>query len=100
MMASLRIIGGKSRYNGMDHKVATHIKEERMSRWIITLFAGVATLYAVLAHAQGIGNRPVRIIVPVAPGGPSDTAVRLMVPKLGEGLRRTIVVDNRPSNNG
>ncbi len=58
---------------------------------------------ATLAQAQGLGNiggRPIRIIVPVAPGGPSDTAVRILVPKLSEGLHQTLVVDNRPSNNG
>lgn len=51
-------------------------------------------------QAQGLGARPIRIIVPVAPGGPSDTAVRILVPKLSEALRQTLVVDNRPSNNG
>jgi tripartite-type tricarboxylate transporter receptor subunit TctC len=54
----------------------------------------------LLANAQGLGTRPIRIIVPVAPGGPSDTAVRLIVPRLSEGLKQTLVVDNRPSNNG
>jgi len=65
---------------------------------------GVAmALSVILAHAQGfsnMGGRPIRIIVPVAPGGPSDTAVRILVPKLSEGLHQTLVVDNRPSNNG
>ena len=51
-------------------------------------------------YAQGLGTRPIRIIVPVAPGGPSDTAVRLIVPRLSENLKQTLVVDNRPSNNG
>lgn len=60
----------------------------------------LTALIAGWAHAQGLGTRPIRIIVPVAPGGPSDTAVRLLVPKLSEGLHQTLVVDNRPSNNG
>ena len=58
---------------------------------------------ATPAAAQGLGNiggRPIRIIVPVAPGGPSDTAVRILVPRLSEALKQTLVVDNRPSNNG
>ena len=62
-----------------------------------------AALAQAQAQAQGfanVGGRPIRIIVPVAPGGPSDTAVRILVPKLGESLQRTLVVDNRPSNNG
>jgi tripartite-type tricarboxylate transporter receptor subunit TctC len=58
------------------------------------------TALPLLANAQGLGTRPIRIIVPVAPGGPSDTAVRLIVPRLSEGLKQTLVVDNRPSNNG
>lgn len=58
-------------------------------------------LVPAAAGAQGLsGNRPMRIIVPVAPGGPSDTAVRIILPKLSEALGQTLVVDNRPSANG
>ena len=56
-------------------------------------------LFPALAGAQG-GNRPIRIIVPVPPGGPSDTALRLILPRMSEGLRQTFVADNRPSSNG
>jgi tripartite-type tricarboxylate transporter receptor subunit TctC len=78
----------------------THKQGKFMHKPIIALLliCGVP-----LAHAQGLGNiggRPVRIIVPVAPGGPSDSAVRILVPRLSEALRQTLVVDNRPSNNG
>ena len=69
----------------------------------IKLLGAAMACGVTLAHAQGfagVGGRPIRIIVPVAPGGPSDTAVRILVPKLGEGLRQSLVVDNRPSNNG
>jgi tripartite-type tricarboxylate transporter receptor subunit TctC len=59
----------------------------------------VASLDVSSALAQG-GARPIRVLVPVAPGGPSDTAVRLIAPKLGETLGRTLVVDNRASANG
>ena len=74
-----------------------------MSKHIAALFGVTLALCATLAQAQGFGNiggRPIRIIVPVAPGGPSDTAVRILVPRLSEALRQTLVVDNRPSNNG
>lgn len=69
----------------------------------LTLLGAAMALSASLAQAQAFATysgRPVRIIVPVAPGGPSDTAVRILVPKLSEGLKQTLVVDNRPSNNG
>jgi len=50
--------------------------------------------------AQGLGKRPVRILVASPPGGPSDTQIRLLVPKMSEMLGQTLIVDNRPSNNG
>jgi tripartite-type tricarboxylate transporter receptor subunit TctC len=58
-------------------------------------------LFSSLISAQTLsGNRPIRIIVPVPPGGPSDTAVRLILPRLSEGLKRIIVADTRPGSNG
>src|SRR5262245_21458767 len=68
-----------------------------MNKSVIAL---LLVLGVTSVQAQGFGSRPVRIIVPVAPGGPSDTAVRILVPKLSEALHQTLVVDNRPSNNG
>lgn len=62
--------------------------------------SSIFLLVSTCAGAQGMGGRPVRVIVPVAPGGPSDTAARLIVPRLSEGLKQTLVVDNRPAANG
>src|SRR5262249_23754236 len=60
-----------------------------------------AALFPSYISAQGLsGNRPIRIIVPVPPGGPSDTAVRLILPRLTEGLKQAMVADNRGSSNG
>ncbi|HKU71878.1 MAG TPA: tripartite tricarboxylate transporter substrate binding protein [Burkholderiales bacterium] len=63
--------------------------------------SSILVLHSAFAVAQAVpGGRPVRVIVPVAPGGPSDTAARLIIPKLSEGLKETLVVDNRPAANG
>jgi tripartite-type tricarboxylate transporter receptor subunit TctC len=51
-------------------------------------------------HAGAQSQRPVRILVPAAPGGPSDVQIRLLVPKMSEVLGQTLVVDNRASANG
>jgi tripartite-type tricarboxylate transporter receptor subunit TctC len=45
-------------------------------------------------------SRPIRFIVPFAPGGPSDILSRFIGQKLGDALGETIVVDNRGSVGG
>lgn len=45
-------------------------------------------------------KRPLRLLVPSPPGGPSDFAARLVAPKLSEALGQNVVVDNRQSVNG
>ena len=59
----------------------------------LTLFAGLAVLPA---HAQtDYPQRPVRMIVPFAPGGASDFVGRIIQPKMGDELGQQIVIDNR-----
>jgi tripartite-type tricarboxylate transporter receptor subunit TctC len=57
-------------------------------------------LHAASAGAQAYPNKPVRLIMPVAPGGPSDTAGRVISQKLSAVLGQTIVVDNRAGAGG
>src|SRR5687767_9832738 len=47
------------------------------------------------AHAQGYPTKPVRMIVPFAPGGNTDIIGRIFAPKMGEFLGQQIIVDNR-----
>ena len=45
-------------------------------------------------------NKPIRMIVPFAPGGASDFVGRILQPRLGELLGQQIVVENRPGASG
>ena len=74
----------------------------RERRQFLHLAAGAAALPAVsrFARAQAYPTRPVRLIVPVAPGGGTDIAGRLMGQWLSERLGRPFVVENRPGAGG
>ena len=53
---------------------------------------------ATLCHAA-YPERPIRLVVPVAPGGAVDVVGRIMAQKLGAALGQNMVVDNRPGAN-
>jgi len=60
-------------------------------------FSGAA---AVAAEAQQYPSRPIRLIMPNAPGSSTDTMGRIAAQRLGEGLGQQLVVDNRAGAGG
>ena len=61
---------------------------------------GHMATYPALAAQGGYPERPVRLIIPQATGGGSDTIGRYITQKLGDALGQQFVVDNRPGAAG
>jgi tripartite-type tricarboxylate transporter receptor subunit TctC len=71
-------------------------------RQVLTLAAGAALLASPALQAQpsAFPNKPLRIVVPFAPGGPIDQTARIMGQKLQELWKQTVVVENRTGASG
>ena len=62
----------------------------------LKLIAVALALGSGIAHAQSYPNRPVKIVVPFAAGGPADNYARFMAQRLSDEFKQPFVVDNKP----
>ncbi|MEC4723400.1 tripartite tricarboxylate transporter substrate binding protein [Noviherbaspirillum sp. CPCC 100848] len=69
---------------------------------IMSVCLGLVTTVSMhhVSFAQSYPSKPVRLVVPYAPGGLPDTVARVLAQKLQEATKQSFIVDNRPGGNG
>lgn len=69
-------------------------------RTILVASAGLLAAPGLPRAQSAWPDRPIRLVVPWPPGGSTDTIARIFQPKLGEVLKRPIIIDNRGGASG
>lgn len=72
----------------------------RFTRRLAAAIIAAAVVVPSSAGAQTWPSKPLRVIVPFAPGGTSDFIARLIATPLGEALGQQVIVENKPGNAG
>lgn len=67
--------------------------------WRAIAVAGLAAL-TFGAGAETFPSRPIRVVVPFPPGGPTDVLARIVAPRLAERLGQQVIIDNKPGASG
>ncbi len=83
--------------------MARSLAQASLHRYLpLGLLLAVASIGPVYAQASSgaYPSRPIRFIVPYAPGGASDTSSRAIAAKLADVFGQRVVVDNRPGGTG
>ncbi|MBL8289225.1 MAG: tripartite tricarboxylate transporter substrate binding protein [Rubrivivax sp.] len=71
-----------------------------MNRLTTGLVVGALALFAAAAGAQtAYPGKPIRLVVPLPAGGPSDAAARALARGMAAGLGQEVLVENRPGGN-
>src|SRR4051794_30494817 len=78
----------------------THVGNTRRIMHVPLCAAFCAIVCTAAAAAQTYPTRPVRMIVPIAPGGGQDFVARMIAQRLTTALGQQVIVDNRPGAGG
>jgi len=71
-----------------------------MKPWLVALVAAPFAVVATTGSAQPYPSRPVKLIVPYAPGGAGDVIARIVSQELAKEVGTSVVVENKPGAGG
>ena len=71
-----------------------------MKKNFLAVCVVMGALFPAAAHAQTYPNKPIRLLVPFAPGGSSDIVSRSFAAEMGKTLGQTVVVESKPGGAG
>jgi tripartite-type tricarboxylate transporter receptor subunit TctC len=85
----------------MTHPLSVGVTKRLGRRAVLSALAAAATCgFMASAQAQSWPAKPIKLVVPFPPGGPTDTAARIVGQKLAERLKQPVVVENRAGASG
>ena len=70
-----------------------------MNKSLKIAFASLLAGFAVAAGAQSFPDKPVRLVIPYAPGGGTDNLIRTIAPTISASMGQQLVIENRPGGN-
>ena len=72
----------------------------KLSSAIVALFASAAALMPLASQAQDYPSKPIKAVVPFAPGSATDQIGRAFAAKMSEVLGQQVIIENKPGVNG
>src|SRR5437868_6410160 len=76
-------------------------REEQMNRIVAAIAVCAVMAVALSGHAQpGYPSKPIRVLIPFPPGGPTDSALRVFLPALTQALGQPFSVVNMAGSHG